>query len=93
MSDESMCAHLRVSYRSLQEKIQEKAGYVTRGWWECDSGCGAKFFPTAGMDFLLDAWKAHHAHYHSECNVDGPVALPSHGPGTSTDGVLGGVPK
>lgn len=34
------CAHLRISYRT------EPYGQgVTRGWWECDSGCGQPFGP------------------------------------------------
>ena len=40
MSDEAACAHLHISYRT------EPAGIDgTRGWWECDSGCGASFAP------------------------------------------------
>lgn len=45
MSDGPCCAHLRVSYRT---ELFDAPGLVgmtkaTRGWWECDSGCGAKF--------------------------------------------------
>jgi len=47
MSDQTerpMCAHLHVSWRTKQD------GIFTRGWWECDSGCGARFLPgTYGM--------------------------------------------
>ena len=44
------CAHLRISWRtepcdgySIRGEVMVGAG--TRGWWECDSNCGAKFSP------------------------------------------------
>lgn len=37
--EKGACAHLHVSWRT------EQIGSLTRGWWECDSGCGTKFFP------------------------------------------------
>lgn len=47
------CAHSRVSYRT--EGIECGA---TRGWWECDSGCGTKFglveAPAVGISPQLD---------------------------------------
>lgn len=47
MSDGACCAHLRLSYRT---ELVDAPGLVgmtkaTRGWWECDLGCGAKFVP------------------------------------------------
>ncbi len=59
-----MCAHLRVSYRTEDFKYDgpdvpnpdlssphvglRHGATLTRGWWECDSGCGAKFWPLPG---------------------------------------------
>lgn len=40
MTVAAQCAHLRVSYRT------ETHGGMTRGWWECDDGCGRRFTPT-----------------------------------------------
>lgn len=47
------CAHIRVSWRTenFEADIEATEAYpggrhlLTRGWWECDSNCGAKFFP------------------------------------------------
>lgn len=54
------CAHLHVSWRTElapydgpdgeydPESIHvpiKKGQMVTRGWWECDSGCGTRFRP------------------------------------------------
>ena len=48
------CAHLKVSWRTEQfqgyvEPTDETPGgmhTLTRGWWECDSNCGMKFWPS-----------------------------------------------
>ena len=40
VSSSAACAHLRVSYRTEAVGIGG-----TRGWWECDSGCGTPFSP------------------------------------------------
>lgn len=39
MTNES-CAHLRISYRT-----EPYGNGGTRGWWECDAGCGQPFGP------------------------------------------------
>jgi len=38
------CAHTRVKWRT-----EDLPGGMTRGWWECDSGCGTKFAPVASL--------------------------------------------
>jgi hypothetical protein len=38
-NDQGCCSHLRVSYRTREEGV----GHVVTAWWECDSGCGARF--------------------------------------------------
>lgn len=43
------CAHLHVSYRT-----QVLADGGTRGWWECDSGCGAQMLPAGLVDIEKD---------------------------------------
>jgi hypothetical protein len=44
MSDGPHCAHLRVSWRTKPVEPEYPHGAMT-GWWECDSGCGARFDP------------------------------------------------
>jgi hypothetical protein len=47
------CAHLRVSYRTevFEQETLATADSpggrhtLTRGWWECDLGCGTNFIP------------------------------------------------
>ncbi len=41
MSNLPACAHISISWRT--ERIGN--GTLTRGWWECDSNCGTKFWP------------------------------------------------
>ena len=43
MSTAASCTHLYVSWRT---DLQPDG--MTCGWWECDSGCGVRFFPTRG---------------------------------------------
>jgi hypothetical protein len=50
------CAHLRVSYRTeeVEQEVVATADHpggrhmLTRGWWECDLGCGTHFIPAPG---------------------------------------------
>lgn len=60
MSDGPYCAHLRVSYRT---ELVDAPGLVgmtkaTRGWWECDLGCGAKFLPESASAAFLRGFEA-----------------------------------
>ena len=40
MTDKAACAHLHISYRT-----EPADGGAPRGWWACDSECGATFLP------------------------------------------------
>lgn len=68
------CAHLRVSWRTEQVAydgpeipgtdvyVPLKPGtMVTRGWWECDDNCGARFapIPRAAVPALPDESERH----------------------------------
>lgn len=66
--DQPRCGHLRVSYRTKEEMADIPATedhpggrrYVKRGWWECDSGCGSKFWPIALGDHVAKRDKSLH---------------------------------
>jgi hypothetical protein len=45
MSDTGSCAHLRVSYRTQEDR----PGRVVAAWWECDANCGKRFAPAAAL--------------------------------------------
>lgn len=52
MSDGPFCAHLQISWRTescdgINVRGEVTPGSATRGWWECNSDCGAKFWPIA----------------------------------------------
>jgi hypothetical protein len=48
------CAHLAVSYRTEPVDDDEYTrGFYIRGWWECDSDCGAVFVSEARLSTAL----------------------------------------